>query len=294
VANNVVPFGKYKDQPVEAMAADRDYIDWLLAQSWFKDKYQNIYTLVINNFTEPSETPEHNLLQALFLDDAFVKRVVAVHHSGTIYSKVWESEGYLTELRVSFEMSGADVYIDLCGVKFAVEIKPVIGDDYPAVLRQIRNTSCPGYPILFLERYIGAGATTGQFIEVFNRSGVKVVFREDAERQSEIDWSVVIDVLRQVDVAERAFRERWCTASVWGPDRLRIYHKEFQGRLDEQKDLLRQAIKEADDKEIRIHGAAMVRGWQAANRVLEDAEIEKAKKAFPGAIVTSVREKSSD
>lgn len=71
MASEVIPFGKYKGQPVEAMAADQQYIEWLMGQSWFRDRYQNIYTLVVNNFTEPSETPEHNALQTRFLDAPF-------------------------------------------------------------------------------------------------------------------------------------------------------------------------------------------------------------------------------
>ena len=76
MANEIVPFGKYKGRPVEALAADRSYTDWLTAQPWFRDRYQGIYTLIINNFTEPSETPEHNAFQVLFLDDEFCLRCV--------------------------------------------------------------------------------------------------------------------------------------------------------------------------------------------------------------------------
>ena len=39
----VVLFGKYKGQPVEVMAADTDYCEWLAAQPWFSAKYRNIY-----------------------------------------------------------------------------------------------------------------------------------------------------------------------------------------------------------------------------------------------------------
>lgn len=71
----IVPFGKYKGQPVEALVHDRQYVEWLTAQPWFKEKFQPIYNLVINNFGEPSETPEHNAMQALFLDDEYVVAV---------------------------------------------------------------------------------------------------------------------------------------------------------------------------------------------------------------------------
>jgi len=68
--NNIVPFGKYRGRPVEALANDRDYCDWLMAQAWFRERYGGVYTLIVNNFAEPSETPEHNALQARFLNDA--------------------------------------------------------------------------------------------------------------------------------------------------------------------------------------------------------------------------------
>jgi hypothetical protein len=66
--DRIVPFGKHKGKPVEILATDKQYIEWLLAQSWFKEKYFNIYTVVINNFREPVDTPEHNKIQVKFLD----------------------------------------------------------------------------------------------------------------------------------------------------------------------------------------------------------------------------------
>ena len=42
------------------------------------------------------------------------------------------------------------------------------------------------------------------------------------------------------------------------------------------------------------HQAAMLRGWAAALRRMEDNEIERAKAVFPGATVTGVREKPGD
>lgn len=69
--NNLVPIGKYKGQPIEVLAEDKQYTDWLVAQPWFRDRYSNLYAVIINNFCEPSDTPEHNALQARFLDDRF-------------------------------------------------------------------------------------------------------------------------------------------------------------------------------------------------------------------------------
>jgi hypothetical protein len=87
MASEVIPFGKYKGQPVEAMAADQQYIEWLMGQSWFRDKYQNIYTLIVNNFAEPSETPEHNALQAMFLDGGVC---MSVARDAGVLCKIWD------------------------------------------------------------------------------------------------------------------------------------------------------------------------------------------------------------
>jgi hypothetical protein len=65
----IVPFGKYKGQPIETLAADSDYCEWLIAQPWFSAKYKNVYNVVINYGAEPQDSPEHNQMQARFLND---------------------------------------------------------------------------------------------------------------------------------------------------------------------------------------------------------------------------------
>jgi hypothetical protein len=64
---DVVNFGKYRGQPIEILASDRGYCDWLMAQPWFRERHQNLYTVIINHYQQPADTPEHNALQALFL-----------------------------------------------------------------------------------------------------------------------------------------------------------------------------------------------------------------------------------
>jgi hypothetical protein len=68
-ADNIVPFGKYKGQPVEAMLADPSYCAWVLAQPGIRERYAGFITIVVNGGSAPdAPTPEHNRLQALFLD----------------------------------------------------------------------------------------------------------------------------------------------------------------------------------------------------------------------------------
>src|SRR5215475_10974387 len=73
----IVPFGKYKDQPAEALLADRDYCEWLLGQPWFRDRWPNVYQVIVNYGTEPQDSPEHNQMQAAFLDDAWCLALAA-------------------------------------------------------------------------------------------------------------------------------------------------------------------------------------------------------------------------
>ncbi len=186
--SDVVPFGKYKGQPVEAMAQDRKYVEWLTAQSWFRDRYQTIYNVVVNNFQEPSETPEHNRLQVLFLRETFQKAFMQ-----RVFDITFE------KFEVSFECDGFDVYLRGKGdwgldknklegwntyESCHVEIKPVVADDYPAVFRQIklaRHNAKHGADktVLFLERYIGVGATEDQFIAFFESENIEIIFLDE-------------------------------------------------------------------------------------------------------------------
>jgi hypothetical protein len=233
---NVVPFGKYKGQPVEVLAQDRPYLEWLSAQDWFRERYASIYTLIVNNFTEAAETPDHNALQVLFLDDAFCTRFLtvlkpqwrtaAIQHLTQLVleRKKHLIEGYGLGDRVKkqidetiskflninwtsrfhreFEQRGIDVRlgcyivttelpererygadlfesaVDVCAGYFNIEIKPSVGDDYPAVLRQMRANNSH---VLFTQNYAGVGATEEQFVKTFTLSDIKIVFRRDVD-----------------------------------------------------------------------------------------------------------------
>lgn len=295
MSSEIVRFGKYKDKPVDAMLDDRPYIEWLLAQSWFKEKYGNVYNIVINNGAEPSETPEHNAMQIKFLDEEYrlkfayfcnpeIFRIITaegfVNYNTEVRSvmdqvlaeirtrnaasrqfydnKVAEYEkekadfaaglrkyephfGYslhqeddnrpdieikglyldqtgrrgrsdltLSVTTPNFEANGVDVaftlytgfdispsrikngrngyltdaYVDLpiasSKVSFSIEIKPTIGDDYPAVLRQVLRS---GATTIVVRSYSGVGATESQFCDFFKSQGVRIVFERDIDRQ---------------------------------------------------------------------------------------------------------------
>lgn len=78
LTGEVVPFGKYKGQPIEVLFADPSYREWVLAQPWVKDRYATFHQVVINYGGEPQDSPEHNQMQASFLDDGRCFRLAQV------------------------------------------------------------------------------------------------------------------------------------------------------------------------------------------------------------------------
>src|SRR5262245_2694310 len=227
-SKKIIPFGKHEGESVEeVLVTDRKYLEWLTNQGWFRTKFVSLHQTIINQGAEPEETPEHNALQVLFLEDAFciaflravfpgfderVRKIMQQHL--TEYLRYVEREyrpgPKEEELKKAkrfalgdtikysfnrrFEDCGVDVKLTInatsgdggllnndwpnCGGHpescLRIEIKPLVGDDYPAVLRQMRANRST---ILFLDRYTGQGATREQFIRTFKASGRHVVFK---------------------------------------------------------------------------------------------------------------------
>lgn len=230
VSNEIVPFGKFKGKPVEAMAEDRKYCDWLVSQDWFREKFQPLYTVIVNNFGEPSETPEHNALQVKFLDGSYQMRFVDAVNADTypgasfIEESIASAQAALIRQReeeaaavradldrlssfnsilfarkraielaaalgrtkkanvfslggASFEC-GCDVRFGLSfgdygySEQFSIEIKPSMGDDFPAVLRQMKRS---GANTLLVGQYTGLGASFQQVVDVFDSAHIIVV-----------------------------------------------------------------------------------------------------------------------
>lgn len=206
----IIPFGKYKDQPIEILINDFEYKNWLLAQSWFVQKFPDLRTIIINNFKEPQETPEHNRIQGKFIDNKF-----CIQFLKTVFpqlfdkiSKIPESDWrfkYAQEIkdivvRKSFEKEGYDVYLSFDmyfkdtmdvfdngefnhlgsdnyeTIPLKIEIKPTVSDDYPNILRQMKASKAN---ILYLMEYTGVGISKEQFIEYFRTERIRIVFDSD-------------------------------------------------------------------------------------------------------------------
>jgi hypothetical protein len=74
--SDLVPFGKYKGQPIEDMLADANYMAWLEAQPWFRERFAHL--VKHRDADAMSRTPVHNRLQALFLDDGYCRAFIHV------------------------------------------------------------------------------------------------------------------------------------------------------------------------------------------------------------------------
>lgn len=273
--NEIIPFGKYKGQQIEVLSGDPQYRDWLMQQEWFRTRFSNLRTIIVNNFGTPAETPEHNELQALFTNDDWVRRFLIRYVDGqhkTIQKKIqdWNDRSYqdwvnrissiansltveiknnearlsspspwddvpymlnrktkleslLSDLNreliedyknfilpnsfeikitsINYECGGIDVVVHAhtipSGVhwRLAVECKPSMSDDYPAVLRQITasmyappKTYHAGYVDTDLWRselehvlllgnggYTGIGATFEEVQKIFSASRIRII-----------------------------------------------------------------------------------------------------------------------
>jgi hypothetical protein len=191
---NIVPFGKYKGRLIEeVLVDDPGYAQWLTAQDWFRDKSAVLYQVVINRGAESQDTPEHNALQVRFLEGDFCQRFwrsfVPGLNEPVKFSVEFETHGTDVLFTCNFNY-GQGMPIPLQEMfhswkyysdpKLAVELKPTVGDDYPAVLRQMKAN---GSTVLLLRDYTGVGATREQFIKTFEASGKRVVFLRDVEVQ---------------------------------------------------------------------------------------------------------------
>lgn len=235
-ANEIVPFGKYKGQPVEILQQDHAYCEWLMGQGWLQSRFPQLRTIIINNFTEPTETPEHNAMQARFLDKKFAFAVGMMSKGINLFVKAGTFK--TPDLHTEFEIDGADVIIrssshdyiakkghpdfdyaykqkydyiseliketwdseyrtqqikkldDLAiaetidfvwppRFQYGIELKPSLGDDYPAVLRQVRNMKAYLEKVIIIGTYTGKGATIDQVRAIFASSKITLLMLDD-------------------------------------------------------------------------------------------------------------------
>lgn len=90
---------------------------------------------------------------------------------------------------------------------FRVEVKPIVGDDYPAILRAMKTVKTSQ---LLVGEYTGAGATWDQLVKVFELSGITAVLLDDVENTPLIFEQVEIQpISRQEaeDIVSRVYAD---------------------------------------------------------------------------------------
>lgn len=198
----LVPFGKYRRQPLAVLQQDPEYCAWLRGQAWVQQRYPQFHAIIVNNFAAPTETPEHNALQVRFLEESWCVQFFNAFFQQDELLLCFSTEVLKGTARVQFEEGGVDVWLafliwlfdgsdqrwkespyaiqgrHVIPLTFAVELKPTLGDDYPAVLRQIlSNTTAQkaARKVVVYDRYSAAGATIEQVQEIYKRSHVSLL-----------------------------------------------------------------------------------------------------------------------
>lgn len=247
---DIVSFGKYKGQSLDVLRSDPAYCEWLTAQSWFREKHEAVYQLIINNFIEPTNTPEHNRLQVKFLDrDLWLhllgnlgweplsdkqnlikkmhQKIDEINHKISTNNKnewskhqfedwEWQIKDYNNfilhlpnmkddeiEINYEFEHCGWDVVVTaklplfaknmgdyfslkhLYQVTCAVELKPEVSDDYPAILRQMKASERAfkaDFGVLVFDNFTAEGASLAQVKQIFSSSGFNVLSLSDIKK----------------------------------------------------------------------------------------------------------------
>ena len=257
----IIPFGKYKGQPITTLLADTKYLEWCKQQDFLKN-YPIVYNICVNqtivNQNENSKTPEHNKIQNLFLEEENQNRLIdllfnpksiinkiqngLIHKDFNKYFEKYEGDMSFNQLftiyKIEFETTyNWDVFLKIKGQYFNfiykkeywrkewnilekyftdifnikkcevssysdgktnaslnynsyiyIEIKPILGDDYPNVLRKMKQqknlTSCNTemmreHYILLVKDFASSTTTSEQLIQIFNQSNIKVIFLKD-------------------------------------------------------------------------------------------------------------------
>ncbi len=233
----VVPFGKYRGQPITNLLNDTNYLEWCKQQEWFQKKYSIVYSICVNQTITTnnphSKTPQHNRLQNMFLQDENViklLRKIIYNKVGSIPTRTHYDFNCEFEGIFNWDILIKDIYIykcrsdesNMCGscwdtdIKckndICVEIKPMLGDDYPCVLRKMKTQmeltkneyyikepkvgeySEKYYPsnyVLLIKEFNAKSTTKEQLITIFNQSRINIVFTDDLfnDYDSEVNTS---------------------------------------------------------------------------------------------------------
>jgi len=209
----LVPFGKYKGQPITSLLNDTKYLEWCKQQEWFQ-KFPIVYNICVNQTittnNQNSKTPEHNKLQNMFLKNENVKKlwdIIINKYCKSNRHKILKLKSYKIEFEGSFNWDCIFVFnnytqcpngprccsdedgISVIAQFVFTEIKPLLGDDYPCILRKMKNQielTKNAYKdisdnlkfILIIKEYNSTNTLKDELIKIFTQSKIIVIFTE--------------------------------------------------------------------------------------------------------------------
>lgn len=81
----VIPFGKHKGATVaELLEKDPAYAEWITAQGWVAERFAELHAAILSRGAGTDDSPEHNIIQARFLDPVFQIACVSAAYPGLI------------------------------------------------------------------------------------------------------------------------------------------------------------------------------------------------------------------
>jgi len=222
-----INFGKYKDCDVACLLQDSGYVSWLLAQAWFERSHPDVYKtvkkklasvvvdsslttktsltasgnsdVVGNNSTkipgQSQPTPQHNRLQNRFLDPEyscnFYKLVtgLAVSQVKVVFEAQHNWDVVITPCNE--EIKSGNNY-SLSKVRYPtlyIELKTTVGDEYPCVLRKMKEQIRGCQTVLtqaayaiYIRTYKGESATVEQLKAIFKQEfDIQLIVGQEVE-----------------------------------------------------------------------------------------------------------------
>lgn len=261
----IIPFGKYKGRTVdEIVVSDPQYFTWLAGQAWAVEKFQWLIDeargLGGPVQSHDDDSPEHNLIQARFLDPTFCVAVLVAlkavnvaivqaayadeiraslinccdQHFKDFRRKMFKDssnyygdppkdskdlDAYLNwmvkpqplyrytaaikanfegacDVKTSFEIKRPDNrsrYVHtLMAFDALIEVKPAVGDNFPAYIRQIKgqrirarsygSSDLPTVALLY-DKFTATNLSEAQVRAMFEQSGIPTVKLSEVEQR---------------------------------------------------------------------------------------------------------------
>jgi len=195
----LMPFGKYRDRTVAwVIMNDPNYINWSFRENDIHQKYPDYIALIAGH---AKDTVEHNAMALRFMSDTVCRKFghafLLDKHFDEVYTPVlkpyYQYQGVCLSLSRQLEEDNWDVVlqgtaksmyvsqkdplekiaIPIKDFEVLIELKPKIGEDFPAVMRQVKAR--PGYrnkTMVIMDEYVGTTFSVQELAVAFAETGM--------------------------------------------------------------------------------------------------------------------------